>query len=87
MPLGLDLRGGLYLLYQVDVNGAVAQLLESYEQDFRRALASANLPFTDITTRTPAATSSIPNALRIALPPGADVERGARRADARPTAT
>jgi preprotein translocase subunit SecD len=22
MPLGLDLRGGLYLLYQVDVNGA-----------------------------------------------------------------
>ena len=25
MPLGLDLRGGLYLLYQVDVNGAVAQ--------------------------------------------------------------
>src|SRR5262249_5441913 len=23
MPLGLDLRGGLYLLYQVDVNGAV----------------------------------------------------------------
>ncbi len=26
MPLGLDLRGGLYLLYQVDVNGAVKQL-------------------------------------------------------------
>jgi preprotein translocase subunit SecD len=23
MPLGLDLRGGLYLLYQVDINGAV----------------------------------------------------------------
>ena len=23
MPLGLDLRGGLYLLYQVDVNSAV----------------------------------------------------------------
>src|SRR3954471_710602 len=23
MPLGLDLRGGLFLLYQVDVNGAV----------------------------------------------------------------
>ena len=46
MPLGLDLRGGLYLLYQVDVNGAVAQLLESYDQDARRALASANIPFT-----------------------------------------
>ncbi len=52
MPLGLDLRGGLYLLYQVDVNGAVAQLLESYDQGFRRTLASANLPFTDITTYT-----------------------------------
>lgn len=35
MPLGLDLRGGLYLLYQVDLNGAVSQLLESYEQSFR----------------------------------------------------
>ena len=30
MPLGLDLRGGLYLLYQVDVQGAVTQLLDSY---------------------------------------------------------
>ena len=27
MPLGLDLRGGLYLLYQVDIAGAVDQLL------------------------------------------------------------
>ena len=40
MPLGLDLRGGLSLLYQVDVNGAVDQLLDSYEQDFRRALTA-----------------------------------------------
>ena len=40
MPLGLDLRGGLYLLYQVDVDGAVEQLLNTYEQDFRRALNS-----------------------------------------------
>jgi preprotein translocase subunit SecD len=72
MPLGLDLRGGLYLLYQVDVNGAVAQLLESYDQGFRRTLASANLPFTDITTYT-SSKSSVPNALRITLPPGADV--------------
>src|SRR5690349_10285399 len=40
MPLGLDLRGGLYLLYQVDVDGAVAKLLDSYDQDIRRVLAS-----------------------------------------------
>ena len=38
MNLGLDLRGGLYLLYQVDVEGAVRQLLERLEQDFRRTL-------------------------------------------------
>lgn len=72
MPLGLDLRGGLYLLYQVDINGAVAQLLESYDQGFRRTLAGANLPFSDITTYT-GSKSSIPNALRITLPAGADV--------------
>src|SRR6185295_6895517 len=47
MPLGLDLRGGLYLLYQVDVNDAVRQLTESYEQDFRRALTAAKIDFTD----------------------------------------
>jgi preprotein translocase subunit SecD len=72
MPLGLDLRGGLYLLYQVDVNGAVQQLLESYEQGFRRTLAAANLPFADIVTYT-GGKSTIPNALRIELPEGADV--------------
>ncbi|HEV7432527.1 MAG TPA: hypothetical protein VGN77_05750, partial [Steroidobacteraceae bacterium] len=72
MPLGLDLRGGLYLLYQVDVNGAVAQLLESYDQGFRRTLASANLPFSDITSYT-GSKSNIPNALRIALPAGSNV--------------
>jgi len=72
MPLGLDLRGGLYLLYQVDVNGAVSQLLESYDQGFRRTLSSANLPFNDITTYT-SSKSTVPNALRVSLPAGADV--------------
>ncbi len=70
MPLGLDLRGGLYLLYEVDVNGAVAQLLNTYEQDFRRALNAGNIPFTDINTLT--VDSDIPNGLRVLLPPGAD---------------
>jgi preprotein translocase subunit SecD len=72
MPLGLDLRGGLYLLYQVDVNGAVAQLLESYDQGFRRTLASANLPFNDVSAYT-GSKSTVPNALRIMLPAGADI--------------
>jgi preprotein translocase subunit SecD len=47
MPLGLDLRGGLNILYQVDVNAAVTQLLTSYEQDYRRALTDAKIVFTD----------------------------------------
>ena len=44
MKLGLDLRGGLYLLYQVDTQSAISQLLDSYAQDLRRALSQANLP-------------------------------------------
>jgi preprotein translocase subunit SecD len=49
MPLGLDLRGGLSLLYQVDINDAVRQLVDSYEQDYRRALTTANISFADAT--------------------------------------
>jgi preprotein translocase subunit SecD len=72
MPLGLDLRGGLHLLYQVDVDGAVSQLLEVYEQDVRRALAGAALAFTDVT---PVADGTPkPNGLRVLLPAGADVD-------------
>jgi preprotein translocase subunit SecD len=73
MPLGLDLRGGLYLLYQVDVNGAVAQLLEAYEQDFRRTLERAALPFGDVASFATAG-SERPDALRVVLPVGADVD-------------
>ncbi len=70
MPLGLDLRGGLYLLYQVDVDGAVAKLLDSYDQDIRRALRTDNLTFTDINTLT--VESDIPNGIRVLLPPNTD---------------
>jgi len=72
MPLGLDLRGGLYLLYQVDVDGAVNQLLEVYEQDLRRALSQANVAFTDVQQITE--DSVKPNGLRLTLAPGADTE-------------
>jgi len=71
MPLGLDLRGGLYLLYQVDVDSAITQLLGSYEQSFRRTLADDHLPLRDITTLTGA--NGMPNGLAIELPPGANV--------------
>jgi preprotein translocase subunit SecD len=71
MPLGLDLRGGLYLLYQVDVNGAITQYLESYAQDARRVLSTANIPFKDVSVTTNG--GDRPNAIRIVLPPEADV--------------
>ncbi len=76
MPLGLDLRGGLYLLYQVDVDGAVAQLLDSHEQDFRKALTKAQIAYSDINQITD--DSEVPNGVRVLLPPGADT--GAVRA-------
>ncbi|HEY2418042.1 MAG TPA: protein translocase subunit SecD [Steroidobacteraceae bacterium] len=72
MPLGLDLRGGLYLLYQVDINGAVTQLLESYEQSFQRALTEAKLAVGDITTLN-FGSGGTADGLRVTLPAGSDM--------------
>jgi preprotein translocase subunit SecD len=73
IPLGLDLRGGLYLLYQVDVQSAVRQLLEVYEQDIRRALTAANLPLTDAVLV--ADDSDQQNGIRVLLPPGTSADK------------
>ena len=81
MPLGLDLRGGLYLLYQVDINGAVNQLLEGYEQDIRRTLAQANLTFIDVVPVS--VDSPLPNGVQVLLAPHADAE-AVRKALAKP---
>jgi preprotein translocase subunit SecD len=48
LKLGLDLRGGVYLVYQVDVEGAVKQLLDHHEQDFRASLRNARIPYQDV---------------------------------------
>ena len=48
VKLGLDLRGGVYLVYQVDVQGAVKQLLDRHEQDFRASLRAARVPYQDV---------------------------------------
>jgi len=69
MPLGLDLRGGLYLLYQVDVNSAVSQALEGYATDARRALTTASIPFKDVTVGAGGQAGTV----RIQLTAGADV--------------
>ena len=73
MPLGLDLRGGLYLLYQVDINSAVTQLLGSYEQSFRRALAEATAAVHRHRKHQLGANARLPNGLRVtAAAPAAD---------------
>ncbi|HEY2685586.1 MAG TPA: protein translocase subunit SecD [Steroidobacteraceae bacterium] len=48
VKLGLDLRGGVYLVYQVDIQGAVKQLLDRTEQDFRSALRNAHVNYQDV---------------------------------------
>jgi preprotein translocase subunit SecD len=68
MSLGLDLRGGVYFLYEVDVVGAVKQLIASMERDYRTLLRNERIPFTGIQ---PDGTDGV----RIALRAGADVER------------
>jgi preprotein translocase subunit SecD len=70
MPLGLDLRGGLYLLYQVDVNGAVEQYLNTITQDFQRALKAESITYTDINTIK--VDADVPDGVRVLLPAGAD---------------
>ena len=48
LKLGLDLRGGVYLVYQVDVQGAVKQEIDRHEQDFRASLRNAHVPYQDV---------------------------------------
>src|SRR4029078_162030 len=71
MPLGLDLRGGLYLLYQVDVNGAVEQYLNTITQDFQRALKEESIAYTDINSIK--VNADIADGVRVLLPAGADL--------------
>jgi preprotein translocase subunit SecD len=80
MKLGLDLQGGLYLLYQVDTQSAIAQLLDSYAQDLRRALSKANVAFNEVAIVS--STSAAADSLRVTLPAGTkldDVEAIAKK--------
>jgi preprotein translocase subunit SecD len=43
MSLGLDLRGGVHFLSQVDLESALRQYLETYESDLRGALREAGI--------------------------------------------
>jgi preprotein translocase subunit SecD len=48
LKLGLDLSGGVYLVYQVDIAGAVKQQLDHREQDFRASLRNARVAYQDV---------------------------------------
>jgi preprotein translocase subunit SecD len=48
ISLGLDLRGGMYLVYEVDVEGAVTQLTQILERDLRKVLREAGVQYADI---------------------------------------
>ncbi|MEO0363918.1 MAG: protein translocase subunit SecD [Pseudomonadota bacterium] len=43
MSLGLDLRGGVYLLYEVDLDEAVVNLVNAYADNFKVALRDARI--------------------------------------------
>ena len=48
MNLGLDLRGGIYLVYEVDVDGAVKQKLSLLERDFRLKLRDSRIQYQSV---------------------------------------
>jgi preprotein translocase subunit SecD len=49
MYLGLDLRGGVHFLLQVDMKGAVDKAAERYVGDLRTALREARIPYMGVT--------------------------------------
>jgi preprotein translocase subunit SecD len=48
MYLGLDLRGGVHFLMQVDMKGALDKALESSSGDIRSTLREANIPYAGV---------------------------------------
>jgi preprotein translocase subunit SecD len=49
MYLGLDLRGGVHFLLQVDMKAALDKALEAAAGDFRSALRDRNIPYSGVT--------------------------------------
>ena len=72
MSLGLDLRGGVHFLYEVDVQGAVKQLLAGMERDYRAVAARRAHPV--LRHR-----SNGDDTVRIALRSGDDADAGRGR--------
>jgi preprotein translocase subunit SecD len=49
MYLGLDLRGGVHFLLQIDMKAALDKALESSSGDFRSTLRDARIPYSGVT--------------------------------------
>jgi len=64
MSLGLDLRGGVHFMYEVDVRAAVTQALERLAQDIRTRLRDERIPYQSVAVRG--------DTVHVALRPGAD---------------
>ncbi len=48
MSLGLDLRGGVHLLLEVDMDSAISTYLERSESEFKRILRDADIPYRQV---------------------------------------
>jgi preprotein translocase subunit SecD len=48
MSLGLDLRGGVHFMYEVDMEAAIGQALDRYESDFRTLLRDARIRYQSV---------------------------------------
>ncbi|MBK9134800.1 MAG: protein translocase subunit SecD [Betaproteobacteria bacterium] len=66
MYLGLDLRGGVHFLMQVDMRAALKQAVDTYASDARTALREKRLRFSGITRE--------PNGLTVGFPDNAAAE-------------
>jgi preprotein translocase subunit SecD len=50
MSLGLDLRGGVHFVYEVDIQGALTQTVERMERDVRTTLRDKRIPYGAVTS-------------------------------------
>ena len=61
MYLGLDLRGGVHFLMQVDMRAALRQQIDSYASDARNALREKRIRFAGITRESDGLTVALPD--------------------------
>jgi preprotein translocase subunit SecD len=66
MYLGLDLRGGVHFMMQVDMRGAIKQAIDTYASDARTALRDKKIRFSNLVRE--------PQGLRLTLPDAATAQ-------------